>query len=117
MIISYSEKRAKKDAHNREWGLRRLEKNLRTNKLTKKQINNRGYNKYLKFSGNLKVEIDYDKFEEDYKWDGLKVYITNSKLTAKKIIENYKNLWQIEKAFRISKTDLKARPIFHHLKY
>ena len=35
---------------------------------------------------------------------------------AKKVIENYKNLWQIEKAIRLSKTDLKVRPIFHHLK-
>ena len=32
-------------------------------------------------------------------------------------IENYSNLWHIEKAFRISKTDLKIRPIHHYLKH
>ena len=40
--------------------------------------------------------------------------MTNTLLTGPAIIENYKHLWQIEKAFRISKTDLKVRPIFHH---
>lgn len=30
-----------------------------------------------------------------------------------KVIENYQHLWRIEKAFRISKTDLKIRPIYH----
>jgi len=36
-------------------------------------------------------------------------------LTKEEVIENYKHLWQIEKAFRISKTDLKVRPIYHRL--
>ncbi len=115
LIISYSSKRSKKDEYNRIRGLKRLEESILSNRLTKKQINNRGYNKYLKISGDLKVEIDYEKFNEDEKWDGLKGYITNSKLPRDKVIENYKNLWQIEKAFRISKTDLEVRPIYHRL--
>ena len=32
------------------------------------------------------------------------------------IIDNYKYLWHIEKAFRISKTDLRIRPIYHRLR-
>lgn len=32
------------------------------------------------------------------------------------VIENYKNLWHIEKAFRMSKTDLRIRPIYHRLR-
>jgi len=31
------------------------------------------------------------------------------------IIANYAHLWQIEKAFRVSKTDLKVRPIYHRI--
>lgn len=116
IILSYSEKRAKKDAHNRERGLKRLEKKISSGKLTKSNINNRGYNKYLKLQGKLSVEIDYDKYEKDNQWDGLKGYVTNSKLSNKQIIENYSNLWHIEKAFRMSKTDLKIRPIYHRLK-
>ena len=30
-------------------------------------------------------------------------------------MDNYKQLWAIEKAFRISKTDLRVRPIYHRL--
>ena len=115
IIISYSEKRAKKDAHNRERGLKRLEKRIKSGKLTKSNINNRGYNKYLKLEGEVSIAIDYDKYKKDNKWDGLKGYITNSKLSGSQIIENYANLWHIEKAFRMSKTDLRIRPIYHHL--
>ena len=31
--------------------------------------------------------------------------------------ENYVQLWQIENAFRISKSDLKVRPVYHYLKH
>jgi len=47
---------------------------------------------------------------------GEKGYPTNTRLSPKVVIENYNNLWQIEKAFRISKTDLKVRPIYYRLK-
>ena len=102
IIISYSDKRAKKDAHNREQGLKRLEKRISSGKLTKSNINNRGYNKYLKLQGEISIEIDYEKYKKDSKWDGLKGYITNSKLSNKQIIENYSHLWHIEKAFRMN---------------
>jgi transposase len=117
LIVSYADSRAQKDKHNRDKGLKRLEKAIRTGKLTKQQINNRGYNKYLKLEGNIYIEIDYEKYKADNKWDGLKGYITNATLPANQIINNYKQLWQIEKAFRISKTDLKIRPIYHRLKH
>ncbi len=113
LIISYSSKRAKKDKYNRERGLKRLEKQIKSGKLTKSNINNRGYNKYLKISGNLRVSIDKEKFELDRKWDGLKGYTTNTNLSKNNVIENYQHLWKIEKAFRISKHDLKIRPIYH----
>jgi len=115
LIISYSEKRAKKDKYNRERGLKKLEKRLKSGKLTKASINNRGYNKYLKLDGSINISIDNQKFEEDAKWDGLKGYLTNTKLSKEEVIENYSHLWKIEKAFRISKNDLKIRPIYHRL--
>lgn len=117
LIIHYSDKRAAKDAYNRKRGLKRLEKKIKSGKLTKSNINNRGYNKYLKLEGDITIEIDYDKFEKDKQWDGLKGYITNTKLNEKQVIESYKNLWHIEKAFRMSKTDLRIRPVYHRLKH
>ena len=115
LIITHSEDRARKDQYNREKGLKRLEKQIKTGKLTKSSINNRGYNKYLRLDGDINIEIDYQKFKADAKWDGLKGYITNAALPTDEILENYRHLWQIEKAFRVSKTDLKIRPVFHRL--
>lgn len=115
LIISYSDKRAAKDEHNRKRGLQRLEKQIKSGRLTKSQINHRGYNKYLKMEGDVAIKIDYEKYIDDKKWDGIKAYLTNTILTPKEIIENYKQLWHIEKAFRMSKTDLKIRPVYHRL--
>lgn len=61
------------------------------------------------------MEIDYEKFERDAIWDGLKGYITNSGMDKEQLVANYKELWQIEKAFKISKSELKIRPIYHRL--
>lgn len=115
LIITYSDARAKKDRYNREKGLRRLEKQIRRGKLTKSNINNRGYNKFLKLEGEITVAIDTEKLKQDTKWDGLKGYLTNTKIPKDQIIENYRHLWLIEYAFRIAKTDLKIRPIYHRL--
>lgn len=116
LVISYSTKRAHNDKKNRQKGLKRLEKRVATGKLKKDHINNRGYNKYLTLSGEIRVTIDYEKFHADAVWDGLKGYVTNTHLSRKEIIANYSQLWQVEKAFRISKTDLRIRPIYHRIK-
>lgn len=116
LIVTYTDKRAKKDAYNRERGLQKLRRHVKTGRLTKDKINNRGYNKFLRLLGEVKVTIDEEKVKEDARWDGLKGYVTNSRLSPKKVTENYAQLWQIEKAFRISKTDLKMRPIHHYLR-
>ena len=116
LIVNYSGARAKKDAYNRKRGLNRLEKQVKSGKLTKSSINNKGYNKYLRLNGDVVIEIDYDKYNHDQVWDGLKGYVTNTKLTDNEVMENYKNLWHIEKAFRMSKTDLRIRPIYHRLR-
>jgi len=116
LIVSFSSNRALNDKRNREKGLKRLEKKVKSGKLTKEHINNRGYNKYLKLSGEMNITIDYEKYEADSIWDGLKGYVTNTNLPRNKVIENYGQLWHIEKAFRISKTDLRIRPIYHRIK-
>ncbi len=116
LIISYSSKRAHNDKKNRDKGLKRLEKRVASGKLNKDHINNRGYNKYLTLTGEIKVTIDYEKYHADSVWDGLKGYVTNTHLSRKNIIGNYSQLWQVEKAFRISKTDLRIRPIYHRIK-
>ncbi len=114
LIVTYSTQRRKKDACTRERGLDNLRKKIKSGRLTKEHINNRGYNKFLTLTGSVEIVIDENKVKDDYLWDGLKGYITNTELSVEKIVENYRQLWQIEKAFRISKTDLRIRPIYHY---
>lgn len=116
LIVSFTQKRRRKDEFNRKRGLDRLKKKVVSGKLTKESINNRGYNKYLKLKGKTTVEIDYEKFRADSKWDGLKGFNTNTDLNSKEVLSAYSNLWTVEKAFRISKSDLRTRPIYHRKK-
>ena len=113
LILSYSEARAKKDAYNRERGVARLHNAYKSGKLTKQQVNKRGYNKFLEISKDVQVVISQEKIAEDSKWDGLKGYITNTTLDAATVVSEYKGLWVVEKAFRISKGPLEMRPVFH----
>lgn len=115
LIVSYSETRARKDAYNRARGLEKLNKQIISGKLTKAQVNNRGYNKFLKMDGSVTIALNTEKIDTDKQWDGLKGYITNTSLSNDEVLENYKHLWRIEKAFRVQKTGLKIRPIYHRL--
>ena len=114
-VISMSDRRAKKDARDREKGVKRLEKRFASGKITKDSVNNRGYNRFLTLQGETTVTIDQVKIAEDARLDGLKGYVTNSKIRNKAVVENYRNLSFIERAFRMNKTDLAIRPIYHRL--
>ena len=113
LIVSYSEKRAKKDRYNREKGVKRLKVNYKSGRLTKENINQRGYNKFLEISDDVQVAISQEKISEDEKWDGLKGYLTNTDLSEKDVYEQYHGLWVIEKAYRVTKGTLEMRPMFH----
>lgn len=113
LLIGYSEKRTRKDIHNRDRGILRLEKAYKAGHLNKENINRRGYNKFLDMDGNTTVSINYDRIQEDARWDGLKGYLTNTDIPVEGIVAAYHNLWNVEKAFRIAKSKIEIRPIFH----
>jgi transposase len=113
LIAGYSEARGKKDKNNREKGVKRLQKAYKSGNITKENINKRDYNKFLEISENVKVEIKQDKISEDAQWDGLKGYLTSTELQKKEVYGQYSGLWQVERAFRISKGTLELRPMFH----
>ena len=87
LIVSYSEKRACKDALNRKKGIDRLEKAYKNGKISKRNINQRGYNKFLKIENDVTVSIDYGKIEEDAQWDGWKSYVTNTDFPPEEVID------------------------------
>jgi len=54
---------------------------------------------YLKLEGEVSISIDYGKFNDDSKWDGLKGYQTNTKFDKDQVIAQYGKLFLIEKRF------------------
>ena len=115
MVVTMSDARARKNAADRERGIKRLEKRFRSDKLTKDKLNNRGYNRFLTMSGDATIKIDYEKVAKDERLDGYKGYSTNSTLSDDRVIEEYGYLFMIERAFRFCKTDLDIRPMYHRL--
>ena len=113
IIVSYSEQRAAKDRHNRDKGIQRLRKAYSSGRIKKQNVNQRGYNKFLVIENDVMVSIDEGKIAADSQWDGLKSYVTNTDLPASEVISQYHGLWVVERAFRITKGTLEARPIFH----
>jgi len=84
-----------------------LKQNEKTDKKRKKKGEEKAYALNTKLIEKTKLLL------------GIKGYYTNlfekdEKLTNQNIINHYHNLWHVEKAFRIAKSDLAARPIFHH---
>ena len=67
-----------------------------------------------KKSCDLSIVLNEEKIEEDAVWDGLKGIVTNNlEISNEELIHQYSNLWQVEESFRITKHDLKIRPIYH----
>ena len=64
----------------------------------------------------VEVTINYDKLEEDKRWDGLKGYLTNTTISAQDVYTAYHNLWNVESVFRIAKSKIEIRPMFHFTK-
>jgi hypothetical protein len=117
LILTYSSKRAKKDKYTREKALEKIERKLSKN-ITKSDLKLSYYEKYLDIDEkcDIKYKLNQSKILNDEKLDGIKGFITNDfKLEPNEVIQHYQNQYDVERAFRISKTDLKIRPIYHRL--
>lgn len=108
LICQYLQKRANKDKSDREKQIEKARKAL----LSPGKITSRF--RFLKGSGR-KYIINEELIVKAEKLEGVKGYLTNTKLNQETVIERYHDLWKIENAFRLTKSDLEARPIFHRL--
>jgi len=118
LILTYSAKRAKKDKKTREKALQKIENTLQKKNITKSDLKLSYYAKYLDIEDKcaIKYKINPDKIISDEKLDGIKGFATNDfTLSADDVIAHYRNQYDVERAFRISKTDLQIRPIYHRL--
>ena len=71
--------------------------------------------RFLKKSSDQKYTINVDLISKAERLEGIKGYVTNTSLDPDVVIARYHDLWRIENAFRVTKSDLLARPIFHRL--
>jgi transposase len=114
LLVSWSEARARKDARDRDQAIARAKKKLEKHKNPKEYLSGYGAKKYLSVSPGATIALNESKIEEDRRWDGLHGVITSAKgLSEKDIVAQYHQLWFVEESFRITKHDLKTRPIFH----
>ena len=113
LVVSHSSQRALKDASDRKKAIVKLKKKLAKSSSPKQHLSNSGYRKYLKVAGESTLILDEEKIASESLWDGLHGVITNAKLSAEEILARYHDLWQVEAAFRVTKHDLKVRPVFH----
>jgi transposase len=117
LVVSYSATRAKKDLHTIDKALKKAQaivdgkqsllrrsKFVASSKVTGKD----------KKTGTT-LSLNQAAIDQDKALAGLKGYITNlTEVAAEEIISQYKELIHVEQSFRMSKHDLRARPIFHH---
>jgi transposase len=116
LIVSHSSFRADKNRKDREKAIDKLRQKLDKSKRPESLISNYGYKKYLQVDGDVQVRVNEEKLEKEALWDGLHGVFTNIRekdMNAKEILSQYHGLWQVEESFRISKHDLRVRPIFH----
>jgi transposase len=79
----------------------------------RRKKNRSGSTSVVVVENDVAVTINEEKIQEDAKWDGLKGYITNTTLTAADVVSQYRGLWVVERAFRVSKGTIETRPMFH----
>ena len=73
-------------------------------------------NRYIQLTGATKT-VNRTLEAKTRALAGWKGYTTNlTDETSQFVINAYHQLWRIEKSFRMSKHDLQARPIYHHLR-
>lgn len=107
LVCDFSQKRYTKDKHDLEKKIRKTKELLKTpNKILKK-------NRFLKHKDKTNYEINQELIRKARLLLGIKGYYTNLTKSNRFVIKQYHFLWNIEKSFRISKSDLKARPIYH----
>lgn len=121
LITHFSSSRYRKDKSEMKKQIIKANNLLKTSDPS--QIRKRS--KFLQKSNNSsqKYQINSKLIDKTTKLLGIKGYYTNlqkkngQNLTDLDIINKYRNLWQVEKSFRISKSDLEIRPIYHYKDY
>lgn len=106
IIYQYREKRAALDLKNIEKQIAKAEKIISGTQTFKRA-------KFVQIQTKEK-KLNQLLIDKAKSLAGIKGYVTNVPLPDEQVIAFYHQLWHVEQSFRMSKSDLKARPIFHH---
>ncbi len=113
IICTYSAKRARKDAHQRQKLIDKANKWL-SEPSKYKQVKNRGAGRFVTASEDgLPIALDQNKIDQDACFDGFKALATTTDLPVQSILSKYRDLFEVEHTFRALKSQLEIRPIFH----
>ncbi|MDY6800799.1 MAG: transposase [Bacteroidota bacterium] len=112
IICTYSSKRAKKDAYEREKLIKKAETWF-ANPSKYKTVKKRGAGRFIATSEEGKPLLDKEKIAQDAKYDGFKAIATTTELLVEEILSKYNDLYEVEHAFRALKSQLEIRPIYH----
>jgi hypothetical protein len=120
-ILAYNPKQAARDKEAREKSLRHLEEELaaaggKHSKSVCNLLSHPTCGRYLKTLASGKVTIDKRKVREEERLDGKYLIRTSDdEMPAGAVASGYKQLLEIENAFKCLKTTLELRPIYHRL--
>jgi transposase len=112
ILCTHSEKRAKKDAWEREKKIQKGQKLLENPGVLEKKAKHF----FLKKTGQSdgQFEMDTEKIKKDARFDGFWALATNAlDLTPPQLLQKYKDLYHVEHSFRTFKSFLETRPMFH----
>ncbi len=122
-IIAYNPEQAEHDKHVRERNLERIDAELQTlNKQSGKTflktkyalLSHMSMGRYLKELKSGKLKVDQAKIKQYQKLDGKYLLSTSDEsLSAEDVALGYKQLMEVERAFRTLKSTLSLRPVYH----
>lgn len=116
LIVTYSPQRAEKDRKDRERMMEKMMGKLSTEEGSiKKLISNASYKKFTVVKKGSAVTLNQNAIDEDKAWDGFHGISVSkgANLSVREALSRYADLWHVEETFRVTKTTLRTRPIFH----
>jgi len=108
IIYQYREKRARLDIKNIEIQVAKATRMINGTAPVKRS-------RFVSLTSEKKI-LNQSLIDKAYTLAGIKGYVTNLNLPSQEIIDAYRQLFAVEASFRMAKSDLKARPIFHTAK-
>lgn len=108
LICSFSNARYRKDKYEMEKQILKAQSIIKSPSKNTKA-------KFVK-TDNKKLQLNEELIKKTTKLLGVKGYYTDlheQDLPTNKVIEKYHELYKVEQAFRVAKSDLESRPIFH----